>query len=179
MLKNNSPQDTSQDDDPQDGLSGPNADAIRDARRRVDAREKAAREERERLNQQRQREAWWQGGGLDMTGGGFLGDLLGLRFAGFALTLAGFFLLSTLMLIVESLRTPFYWMVHVLDIVTGGHILPSAPWVLWTMWGGVFGAALGYWLIAPLYGNRENRSLVLWLPLLLMSVTGIMLWAFL
>lgn len=46
--------------------------------------------------------------------------------------------------------------------------LPSAPAVMWAIWGGVIGAALGFWTIAPVYGVRKFRALILAAPFVLM-----------
>lgn len=33
--------------------------------------------------------------------------------------------------------------------------MPRYPWAAWAAWGALFGAALGFWTIAPLYGLRR------------------------
>ena len=87
-------------------------------------------------------------------------------------------LLNSLVWIVNNLAWPSYYLVRALDTVTGAAALPAAPFVVWTIWGGIFGGLLGNWLLAPLYGDRENRAWPLYLTLLAMALVAVLLWAF-
>lgn len=87
-------------------------------------------------------------------------------------------LLSSLMWIVNTLVWPSYLLLRALDTATGAAALPGAPFVVWAIWGGVFGGLLGNWLLAPLYGGRENRTWPLYLTLLGMLLIAALLWGF-
>ena len=87
-------------------------------------------------------------------------------------------LLNAAVWLVNNLVWPSYFLVRALDVVTGASALPGAPFVMWTIWGGIFGGLLGNWLLAPLYGGRENRAWPLYLALLGMSLVAVLLWAF-
>lgn len=88
------------------------------------------------------------------------------------------FLLSAVLWMLQNLAYPSYLLIRSLDAATGAAALPGAPWVMWALWGGVFGAALGNWLLAPLYGGRELRAMPLLLLVLAMLLVGALLWAF-
>ena len=88
------------------------------------------------------------------------------------------FLINGVMWLFNSLVWPSYLLVRALDAATGAAALPGAPFVMWALWGGVFGAALGNWLLAPLYGGREMRAMPLILAGLAMVTSGALLWAF-
>lgn len=94
----------------------------------------------------------------------------------------GFFLLwvsvSALMWLFVALRWPAYQFMRWLDVATGGAALPVAPWIAWTVWGAVVGGALGYWLVAPAYGRRANRALILLAPILVLAACSALLWVF-
>ncbi len=95
---------------------------------------------------------------------------------------AGFFVLwiglSALAWLADALRWPAYYLVRSLDVATGGAALPIAPWIAWTVWGAVVGGALGYWLVAPAYGQRSNRALILLAPILVLITCSALLWVF-
>ena len=71
----------------------------------------------------------------------------------------------------------FYWFLAVfsflafalLDELFSASFVPGAPWVMWLFWGAVIGAALAFWLLAPIYGLRHRRPLIAASPFLLMS----------
>ncbi len=86
--------------------------------------------------------------------------------------------LSALVWLSQALRWPAFYLVRGLDTITGGAALPIAPWIAWTVWGAVMGGALGYWLVAPSYGERENRPLILLVPLVALGAAGGLLWLF-
>lgn len=94
----------------------------------------------------------------------------------------GFFLLwmglSALAWLEGALRWPAYYLVRSFDVATGGAALPVAPWIAWTVWGAVVGGALGYWLVAPAYGQRSNRALILLAPVLVLITCSALLWVF-
>lgn len=46
--------------------------------------------------------------------------------------------------------------------------LAAVPWTAWAAWGGIAGAAAGFWTVAPVYGLRRLRP-----ALLLLSPVGI------
>lgn len=92
--------------------------------------------------------------------------------------LALWMLLSLALWIANNLTWPAYYLMRGLDRITGAAALPIAPFIIWTIWGGVFGGLLGNWLLAPVYGGREYRSLPLLVAFLLMSAVGLLTWAF-
>lgn len=111
------------------------------------------------------------------NGGSWWGDIPpGMLIGG------GFFLLwvgiSALAWLGSALLWPAYYLVRSLDVATGGAALPIAPWIAWTVWGTVVGGALGYWLVAPAYGQRANRALILLAPVLVLIACSALLWVF-
>lgn len=152
------------------------AEAIEETRRRVSERERRTVAEKQLEAAHRPRRSPWELGRDDSRGWMF--ELFGARlalmlaFSAFGLVISGVLWLAT------NLRLPFYLLIRALDTATGAQVLRGAPWVMWTLWGAIFGGALGYWLVAPLYGHRENRALLLIWPLLAMTLTGALLWAF-
>jgi hypothetical protein len=154
------------------------AEAREDVRRRVRAQERQAEVEAEleAARRQRNRRSPWDFA-PDSTSG-FWFDMFGAQlFLGLFLGAIGL-IISSVIWLVTSLRMPIYVLIHDLDLAIGARTLPGAPWVFWTIWGAVFGGALGYWLVAPQYGNRENRGVILLWPLLAMVGSSALLWAF-
>jgi hypothetical protein len=47
-------------------------------------------------------------------------------------------------------------------------LLPAIPWLLWLFWGAVIGAACGLWTLAPIYGWRRHRPLIIAAPFALL-----------
>ena len=92
--------------------------------------------------------------------------------------MAVWLLLNALMWIVNNLVWPSYLLIRALDTATGAAALPGAPFVVWTIWGGIFGGLLGNYLLAPLYGDRENRAWPLYLAVLAMLLIAALLWGF-
>ena len=86
--------------------------------------------------------------------------------------------LTAALWIANNLVWPAYYMMRVLDRITGAAALPVAPFIIWTVWGGIFGGLMGNWLLAPVYGGREYRSLPLLIAFLAMSAVGLLAWAF-
>jgi hypothetical protein len=158
-------------DEPEAPVPNYNAEAIEEARRRVQARDREAA--RNAAGYRRQNRPWGLGYGTGMNE-----DMLGVRMIFFALLAGAGLLISALVWLGENLRWPTYFLVQGLDAVTGASALPMAPWLAWTFWGAIFGGALGYWLVSPLYGERGNRSMILWLPLLAMATIALLVWCF-
>ena len=61
-----------------------------------------------------------------------------------------------------------------LDHLFSTRLVPQAPWTMWVFWGGVLGAAFGFWTVAPRYGLRHRRSLILLLPFPLMLLLALL-----
>lgn len=61
----------------------------------------------------------------------------------------------------------------ILDTVFSASLIPHAPWVMWCIWGIVLGGAFGFWTIAPVYGLRKNRPLILLVPVGLMTIVAL------
>ena len=152
------------------------AEAIEETRRRVREHEQSAAAEAQLEAACRPRRSPWELGRDSSRGWMF--ELFGVRLALMLAFSALGIIISAVLWLATNLRLPIYLLIRVLDTATGAQVLRGAPWVMWTLWGAIFGAALGYWLVAPLYGHRENRVLLLVLPLLAMTLTGTLLWAF-
>lgn len=151
----------------------PNAAAIEAARKRVSERE--AREREERLERSRQADSW----GNPYSAWNFFLEVIGGRLLVFLIIGGLWLLISGVMWLAGALPEPMYMLVRALDTVTGAAAMPLFPFVMWAFWGAVFGGALGYWLLAPVYGNRENRAFILYFPLLAMVIIAALLWVFL
>lgn len=162
---------------PPDAATDPREAALEDVRQRVEAgrrkRLEAARLESEQLGRRRAPTIFASGSTSGLLAGIF-GDRMILMLAVSAL----FLVIPALFWLAEALRWPFYYAIRSLDVATGARALRWAPFLMWTVWGGVFGGCLGYWLVAPIYGDRENRSFWLLLPSLAMVIIGALLWAF-
>lgn len=154
-----------------------NAEAIRQARQRVRDRER--RMEQDRLNRdlpewERSPDSYrdtldtWFGYGYGNRDGVGLYLTLGL----IALTMVA----SFLGWMWQNMRWPSFMFMQALDTAVGARILGIAPFLIWAIWGAVFGGVLGYWLIAPAYGDRENRSSVLLVPLFILFVFALLSW---
>jgi hypothetical protein len=63
-------------------------------------------------------------------------------------------------------------LVAVTDLVFSAQLAPDAPWLPWAVCGAVLGGAVGFWSIAPVYGWRRGRPLLLVVPLLLVFATA-------
>jgi hypothetical protein len=149
----------------------PNAAAIERARIRVRERQLAA--ERNEARSRRESRGW----GLN-DGSGIWDNLFVARLVIGGALAGGSLLISSIAWLGENLRWPIYYLLRALDTLTGARSLPVAPWLVWTFWGAIFGGTLGYWLVAPLYSERENRSMILWLPLLGMTTIALLTWCF-
>ena len=151
------------------------AEAIANTRRRVHEQQQRSADEALLDSTRRPRRSPWDF--APDTMGGLWFELFGARMMmglGFGLL---WVVVSSAIWLVANLRMPIYVTLRALDVMTGAHALPDAPWLMWALWGAIFGGSLGYWLVAPLYGNRENRSLLLLIPLLTMVLLGGLLWA--
>jgi hypothetical protein len=60
-----------------------------------------------------------------------------------------------------------------LDQIFGAPSLPHAPWAMWLLWVAVIGAALAFWMHAPIYGLRKYRAWIAAAPFILMVVLGL------
>lgn len=163
-----------------------NAEAIRQARKRVQERERLAeydrthrpRPEWDRAPDSYEDVVWGGGDGWDRNGrwgwgwGGRDTAALYLFLAIFAVGS----IVSFLAWMWENARWPAYQVMVGLDTAVGARALTYAPFLIWAFWGGVFGGALGYWLIAPVYGDRDNRVMVLILPVFIMIVCAFLSW---
>ncbi|MHB1462764.1 MAG: protein kinase domain-containing protein [Armatimonadota bacterium] len=66
--------------------------------------------------------------------------------------------------------------ISVLDYITGSLATPHAPQIMWAMWGHVYGAVAGFWLISPLRGLTRLRIPVLAGVVLLMAVFALVIY---
>lgn len=152
------------------------AEAIEDVRRRVSERERREAAEAQLEAARRPRRAFWEFAPDSQRG--FLYDLFGARLMLWIGLSALWLVISSVLWLLTNLRLPVFLLLRALDTATGAQALRGAPWLMWTLWGAVFGGSLGYWLVAPLYGQRENRALLLLGPLLAMALSSALLWAF-
>jgi hypothetical protein len=60
-----------------------------------------------------------------------------------------------------------------LDGLFGARLIPGAPWLMWLLWGALIGAAVGFWTVAPVYGLRKQRPLLLGTPFILMVLVAL------
>jgi hypothetical protein len=60
-----------------------------------------------------------------------------------------------------------------LDQLLSAGFFPHAPWVMWCLWGIIMGAAFAFWTIAPVYGLRQQRPLIMATPLTLMVLVAL------
>lgn len=58
------------------------------------------------------------------------------------------------------------------DWLTGARLTPNAPAIMWAIWGAILGGTMAFWLSAPLYGLRKQRTLIIAAPLTLMVLLG-------
>jgi hypothetical protein len=61
-----------------------------------------------------------------------------------------------------------------LDQAFSASLCPHAPWVMWIVWGGLIGGSMGFWTIAPAYGLREKRAMILLAPYCLMTIVALL-----
>jgi hypothetical protein len=54
------------------------------------------------------------------------------------------------------------------DQLFSASLLPGAPWVMWLLGGALIGAAFAFWTLAPVYGLRKQRPLILATPFILL-----------
>lgn len=74
-----------------------------------------------------------------------------------------------------------YWFVAVvaslfissLDTLFSASLVPGLPWLMWVIWGALIGAALAFWTIAPIFGQRRRRALILAAPFGLMLLIAL------
>lgn len=60
------------------------------------------------------------------------------------------------------------WLVMAIgDHAVGAGALPTAPWIPWAVAGGLLGAALGFWTMAPVYGWKNRRPLIVAIPVII------------
>ena len=87
-------------------------------------------------------------------------------------------LIVLLSVVIRPLLSGLYWFFAVfsqgtfgvLDRFFLGDLLPIAPWFCWLFWGAVIGAVCGLWTLAPVYGWRKQRPLILAAPFMLLGV---------
>lgn len=60
-----------------------------------------------------------------------------------------------------------------LDYLTGSRLTPHHPEFMWAVWGGIFGAIAGFWLVSPLQGRMHLRRWVTMGTLLVMVLLAI------
>jgi hypothetical protein len=168
--------DMNQDSPSQDTVEAQRAAALEQTRLRVEEATQRRAEEKRIEDERRGRER-----GVfapDSTPGFWFDILMGDRIMVALALLAIGIVGSSLLWLAEALRWPIFQLFRSLDLATGAHAMPSVPFLMWTLWGAIFGGCLGYWLVAPVYGDRENRSFVLLLPVLAMAITAAIIWAF-
>lgn len=151
------------------------AEAREEVRQRVE-QQRRRREAEETLERRTRRRPSWEDAPDELDGLWY--QLFGARAIIGAGMMGLWLIVSAVIWLATNLRLPIFYAIRSLDIATGGRAIPIAPWLMWALWGAIFGGALGYWLVAPLYGNRENRSFILLVPLLAMTLCGALLWAF-
>ena len=74
-----------------------------------------------------------------------------------------------------------YWCLAIIGFITffsldqlfSAALAPQAPWLMWIIWGAVIGAAFAFWTIAPVYGFRQHRRLIMLSPLGLMAMVAV------
>lgn len=79
-----------------------------------------------------------------------------------------FFAVAYALAAVFCLLVVIGWLVMVLgDHAVGAGALPMAPWIPWAIAGGLLGAALGFWTMAPVYGLKKKRPLIVAAPVVI------------
>jgi hypothetical protein len=63
---------------------------------------------------------------------------------------------------------------YALDQAFSVAIFPTVPWLMWLFWGAMIGAALGFWTVAPVYGLRKYRPLIIFFPAILMLFVALL-----
>lgn len=61
----------------------------------------------------------------------------------------------------------------VLDRLFSAPLIPHLPWIMWVLWGAVIGLACAFWTLAPVYGLRQQRRLILATPCVLMVIVAV------
>ncbi len=85
-------------------------------------------------------------------------------------------LIVLLSVAIRPLLSALYWFFAVvsqgafafLDRFFLADLLPAVPWLFWLIWGAVIGAACGLWTLAPIYGWRQHRPLIIAAPFALL-----------
>lgn len=62
---------------------------------------------------------------------------------------------------------------YVLDQLFSASLLPAAPWVMWAVVGLLTGGCFAFWTIAPIFGMRKQRPLVLLAPVAVILVLAV------
>ncbi len=91
--------------------------------------------------------------------------------------------LVLLLTMAQPFLTGTYWLGAVLsvavfaflDALFSARATPNAPWMMWVVWGIVVGLAMAFWTIAPVYGLRKQRPLILAVPFALMLLVILLL----
>ena len=63
----------------------------------------------------------------------------------------------------------FFWL---LDQLFSAQFFPSLPYLGWVISGVLIGTAFAFWTVAPRFGLREQRPLILLSPFLLILLTA-------
>jgi len=61
----------------------------------------------------------------------------------------------------------------VIDNIFGGFARSGNPVLMWALWGGILGASIGFWTVAPIYGVRSARPWIVSAPLLMALLLAI------
>jgi hypothetical protein len=99
---------------------------------------------------------WWLSGMRDAIRGSLdsLNDDYGygIRYG------CGFFILIIIALLWASQTATHFVMQFCDSLFSGAGLLPAPPFFLWSVWGALFGAVLGYWHVAPLHNLGRWRG---------------------
>lgn len=91
--------------------------------------------------------------------GGCIGGLIALVIGVFLLLKLFEFTLTGLYWALSSLS---YWLISGLEWLFSGSLMPERPEVMWAIWGGALGGALGFYPVAPVYGLKRHRATLIW-----------------
>ena len=82
--------------------------------------------------------------------------------------------LLLLFVIIQAIVWLSFGVLLSVDWLVGARLTPGTPAIMWAIWGAILGGTLAFWLVAPIYGLRKMRPLIVAAPLLLMGAIALL-----
>lgn len=73
-----------------------------------------------------------------------------------------------------ALAIAAFYLFWLLDQLFSAQIFPNLPYLSWVIAGALIGMAFAFWTVAPRFGLREQRPLILLTPFMFIILTALL-----